>query len=64
MWGHFKNDFCGHVMGIVRITERSMVGTMCGVQLKYRKRSEDFMLGLNETIDQLVMVNSVGMVMF
>ena len=34
---------------------------MCGVQLKGRKRSTDlmFMLGLNETIDQLSMANSV-----
>ena len=34
---------------------------MCGVQLKGRKRSLDlmFMLGLNETIDQLAMASSV-----
>ena len=34
---------------------------MCGVQLIDRKRSTDFMfmLGLNETIDQLAMANSV-----
>ena len=33
----------------------------CGVQLKYRKRSTDlmFMLGLAETIDQLIVANSV-----
>ena len=38
-----------------------MVRAMCGVQLKDRKRSTDlmFMLGLNETIDQLTMANSV-----
>ena len=38
-----------------------MVRAMYGVQLKYRKRSKDlmFMLGLNETIDQLAMANSV-----
>ena len=36
-----------------------MVRAMCGVQLKGRKRSTDLMLGLNETIDQLAMVNSV-----
>ena len=38
-----------------------MVRTMCGTQLKHRKRSKDLMLmlGLNETIDQLVMANSV-----
>ena len=34
---------------------------MCGVQLKDRKRSTDLMcmLGLNKTIDQLAMANSV-----
>ena len=34
---------------------------MCGVQLKDSKRSTDLMLmlGLNETIDQLAMANSV-----
>ena len=36
-----------------------MVRAMCGVQLKDRKRSMDFMLGLNETIDQLAIANSV-----
>ena len=38
-----------------------MVRAMCGVQLKDRKRSTDLtlMLGLNETIDQLAMANSV-----
>ena len=38
-----------------------MVSAMCGVQLKDRKRSTDlmFMLGLTETIDQLVMANNV-----
>ena len=37
-----------------------MVRAMCGVQLKDRKRSTDFMfmLALNETIDQLAMANS------
>ena len=35
--------------------------TMCEVQLIDRKRSTDlmFILGLNETMDQLAMVNSV-----
>ena len=35
--------------------------TMCGVQLKDRKRSSDlmFMLGLSETLDQFAMANSV-----
>ena len=38
-----------------------MVRAICGVQLKDRKRSMDFMfmLGLKETIDQLAMANSV-----
>ena len=38
-----------------------MVRAMCGVQLKDRKRSADlmFMPGLNETIDQFAMANSV-----
>ena len=47
-------------MGILR-TERSMVKAMCGVQLNNRKRSKDLMLmlGLNVTIDQLAMSNSV-----
>ena len=48
-------------MGILQRTERSMVRAMCGAQLKDRKRSTDLMLmlGLNETIDQLAMANSV-----
>ena len=38
-----------------------MVRAMCGVQLLDRKRCKDLMLmsGLDETIDQLVMANSV-----
>ena len=38
-----------------------MVRAMCVVQLKVRKRSTDlmFMLGLNDTIDQMAMANSV-----
>ena len=38
-----------------------MVRAMCGLQLKDRKRSKHLvlMLGLNETIDQLAMANSV-----
>ena len=38
-----------------------MVRAMCGVQLKGRKRSTDFMfmLSFNETRDLLVMANSV-----
>ena len=41
--------------------ERSLVRAMCGVHLKDRKTSKDLMLmvGLNETIDQLAMANSV-----
>ena len=43
------------------MTERSTVRAMCGVQLKNRKISKDLMLmlGLNESIDQLAMANSV-----
>ena len=42
-------------------TERSMVRAMCGVQLKDIERSTGliFLLGLNETMDQLAMANSV-----
>ena len=38
-----------------------MMRAMCGVLLKDRKRCKDFMLmlGLNETIDQLTIANSV-----
>ena len=45
----------------IMVTDRFMVKAMCVVQLKDRKRSMDlmFMLGLNETIDQLAMANSV-----
>ena len=39
-------------MGILRMTVRSMVRAMCGVQLKDRKRSTDlFMVGSSETTD-------------
>ena len=48
-------------MGILRMTEKSMVRAMCVVQLKYRKRSTDlmFMLGLCVAIEHLVMANSI-----
>ena len=48
-------------MGILRRTERSTERALPGVQLKDRKISTNlmFMLGLNETIDQLAMANSV-----
>ena len=38
-----------------------MVRAICGVQLNDKIRSTDFMfiLGLNETVDQLAMANSV-----
>ena len=36
-----------------------MVRTMCGVQLKDRKRSKDLIFGCNEAIDLLVTANSV-----
>ena len=47
-------------MGILQRTERSMETAMCGVQVKDRKRSKDLMLmlGLNKTINHLVMVSS------
>ena len=47
-------------MRILQSTKRSMMRPLCGVQLKDRRRSTDlmFMLGLNETIDQLAMANS------
>ena len=49
------------LIGILRRTERSIARPMCGVQLKYRKRSKDLMLvlGLKKTMDQLAMANSV-----
>ena len=47
------------VMGILQWTERSMVRAMCGVQLNDRERSEDLMLDLKATKDQLAMVNCV-----
>ena len=48
-------------VGTLQRTERSMVRAMCGVQLKDRRRFIDLMLmlGLNDTIDQLAMANSV-----
>ena len=36
-----------------------MVRAMCWVHLKYRKKSTDFMMVLNEAIDQLVVATSV-----
>ena len=46
---------------MIRRTERSIVGVMCGVQLKHRKRARDFllMLGLNETINEFIVANNV-----
>ena len=48
-------------MRILQRIERSMVRALCGIQLKDRKGLADFMLmlGLNETIDQLSIANSV-----
>ena len=42
-------------------TDRSMMGAMCGLQLKDGKGAEDLMLmlGLKGAIDWLSMVNSV-----
>ena len=51
--------------GILRMSERYMLRTMCGVQLKDRKRTRDLLLtlGLNDTMDQLAMTVFIGMVM-
>ena len=48
-------------MEILQRTARSLVRAMCGVLLIDGKRSTDlmFLLGLSETIDQLVVANSV-----
>ena len=46
-------------MGILRTAERSLVRTMCGVQLKDREISKGLMLIMNEIIDRLAMANSV-----
>ena len=44
---------------VVQRTERFMVRAMSGVQLKDRKTAKAMILGLNKTIDQLAMANSV-----
>ena len=48
-------------MAILRMTEISMVRSMCGVQFKDRKRSTDlmFILDMKETTDKLAMANNV-----
>ena len=48
-------------MGTLRRTERPMMRAICGVQVKDLEISMVlmFMLGLNETIDQLAISNSV-----
>ena len=46
-------------IGLLCRTKRSIVREMCGVQLKDRKRFEDLMLGLNETMDQMAIASSV-----
>ena len=48
-------------MGLLHSTERCMVRAMCGVPLNDRKRFADlmFILGLNESMDQLAVTNSV-----
>ena len=55
-WCLKEND-----IGSSRRIGRSMVKTMCRVQLKDRKQSTDLMLmlGLNEIMDQLAMESSV-----
>ena len=54
-WCLEEND-----MGILQRIERSRMSAIYGIQLKDRKKSMDlmFMLGVNETIDQLAMANS------
>ena len=49
-------------MGILRRTEISMVGAMCGVHLKDGKRSKAlmFMWGLYGIVDRLAMASSVN----
>ena len=48
-------------MGILQMTERSILKAICGVQLKDRKKSMDlmFMFSLNEAVDQLAVANSI-----
>ena len=46
-------------IGILQRVERSIVSAMCGVQLKRRKRAKELMLGLSETMDLLVLANSI-----
>ena len=48
-------------MAVLQWAEGFMVRVECGVQLKDRKRSTDlmFMLGVNETMDQLAVANSI-----
>ena len=48
-------------IGILQITERAMVRSMCGVKLVDKKSTKDLMLllDLNESMDQLVRANSV-----
>ena len=45
----------------ILMTERSIERAICGVQVKDRKRAKDLMLvlGLNKTMDQLAITNSV-----
>ena len=42
-------------MAILRITERAMVSSMCGVKLVDREKME--MLGLKETLDRMAKMN-------
>ena len=48
-------------MAILRRTERAMVKAMCGAKLMEKKRTEDLMemLGLKETVVQMVKANGV-----
>ena len=48
-------------MAVLRRTERAMVRAMCGAKLMEKKRTEDLMemLGLKETVVQMVKANGV-----
>ena len=46
-------------MGILGRMKRPLVRVMCGVQLEDGNRAIELMFGLNETMDQLSMTNSV-----
>ena len=45
--------------GVLQGTERSMVGQLCGVQLRGSGTAKDLMLHLNETVNCLAVMDSV-----